>query len=292
MSASITNKAGVTKIYTPGVVDDVSVAFKCDKCMEVLFSNSNLQRHRVNSCKGLQPVNKVGALKVGRSENKGSSARRSYTHREKMAAVLHYNTFPSGTSGNAVAKMYCTTTGLPECTVSDWLRTPTSRAKIVRDWMHDPSSKRGGQCARGKVAKGQFHAAEEILFKEILKRRERGRRVSPRFVSRTMKILVNTIYEKDADIDELLWKKAESFVPSPSWRCRFYGRYQLTIRRRTNKKSLPLAERIEKWKKFHAGLRLFIRSNLTDPKYGRFHPRDRYNVDQVFVRKGLSHLLL
>ena len=141
MSASITNKAGVTKIYTPGVVDDVSVAFKCDKCMEVLFSNSNLQRLRVNSCKGLQPVNKVGALKVGRSENKGSSARRSYTHREKMAAVLHYNTFSSGTSGNAVAKMYCTTTGLTECTVSDWLRTPTSRAKIVRE-QKEPSTGR------------------------------------------------------------------------------------------------------------------------------------------------------
>ena len=92
--------------------------------------------------------------------------------------------------------------------------------------------------------------------------------------------LVREIYLAE-DYIGTLQEEARDFRATPSWRCRFYARHKLTIRRRTNKKSLPLAERIEKWKKYHAALRTFLRTNSVDPKYGRYMPRDRYNVDQV-----------
>ena len=66
------------------------------------------------------------------------------------------------------------------------------------------------------------------------------------------------------------------------WRSRFYARHRLTTRRRTNKKSLDLAARIDKWVTYHNNTREFLKKGAQQsPKYGSFIPENRYNVDQI-----------
>ena len=279
LSASFTNKKGVTKVLSPGIVEDIDCIqqLQCCKCHRKFTNRGNLARHEGGECHTLlTPVSEVA--KPGRSNNRGSATRQGYTHQQKMMAVLFYNSLEPHTEGAAAE--FCRQTSWPLSTVQKWLKDPDSRRSITQAWAHAALGKRTGQMARGLVAKGKFEAAEKRLFTAITARRARGRRVSPLYVSRTMMQMIREIYLAD-DYTGPLQDEARAFRATPSWRCRFYARHKLTIRRRTNKKSLPLVERIEKWKKYHAALRTFLRTNMIDRKYGRFMPQDRYNVDQV-----------
>ena len=173
LSVSNTNKAGVTTVLSPAIIEDTcseeSAKLQCDKCSYISSTYSNLTRHKVNNCRALQPAESTYRARY--AYNRGQHSRKSYTNQQKMAAVLFHNTFTPGQQG--IATEYSKISGISVDTIRKWLNTEEARVAIRREWMRDPSSKRGGQRGRGKVAKGQFIAAEERLFQEILLRRDR-----------------------------------------------------------------------------------------------------------------------
>lgn len=141
-----------------------------------------------------------------------------------------------------------------------------------------------GKTRLGIQRPGMFDTAENILHEELKCRRLRGRKCSARWVSRRMTQLVRESYN-----DSNLFDKAKQFVASPHWRRRFYSRYKLVTRRKTNKRHLSMDVRINKWKDYHSKLRHFIQAgDQIDPKYGSFIPENRYYVDQVSCPFGLS----
>ena len=271
ISASNTNKAGVTTTISPAIVQDSPKGHVCSTCFQVFLCKFSLLRHTQFNCQAV--IDKATLYRPGKANNRGSNVRRSYTNKQKQHAVLFYDSWVGQCKSGMIAA-YCKETGIAEHTVRNWLSTEEKRREITRQWM------RAGLRARGTVAVGKFFLAEDALFAVVLEQRRIGRRVSPLFISRTMVVFVRTMYVNASDD---MKEAAEAFSGTPSWRCRFYNRYKLTIRRRTNKKSLSLEQKMAKWQQYHAALRLFFSSDLTYGKYGKFHPRDRYNVDQVSV---------
>jgi hypothetical protein len=62
-----------------------------------------------------------------------------------------------------------------------------------------------------------------------------------------------------------------------NWRRRFYARFNLATRKRTNKKSPNMEQRMIKWSSYHEHFRAFMRSGpLQCSKYGRYSPENRY----------------
>ena len=72
------------------------------------------------------------------------------------------------------------------------------------------------------------------------------------------------------------------------WLRRFCIRHRLSPKRKTNKKRIPIIERIPLLKRYFACLRHRLRTEKSVPddihytaKYGLFPPENRLNVDQV-----------
>ena len=71
-----------------------------------------------------------------------------------------------------------------------------------------------------------------------------------------------------------------------NWVRRFCKRQDITLRRRTNKKSQGLQEKIKVLQKFQTNLRMAVKSKRRrnpsyDPIWGRWLPANCWNVDQV-----------
>ena len=81
--------------------------------------------------------------------------------------------------------------------------------------------------------------------------------------------------------------EADKFKGSNNWFQRFKKRHGLALRRRTNKKKNSADDGREIIQKFHKNLRKSLKTHRRrnkssiDPKYGRWTPGNRYNVDQV-----------
>ncbi len=66
------------------------------------------------------------------------------------------------------------------------------------------------------------------------------------------------IYVDGTDVNPKLAELASRCKFGHSWRQRFSCRFRVVPRRRTNKKILPLVQRMVKWKLYHRGLRRFV----------------------------------
>lgn len=153
---------------------------------------------------------------------------------------------------------------VPYSTVAKWLHSDEAKEGIVRSFALCHTGKRGGQTALGKQKKGKYDRAERELFAQLKAKRAAGRRVSPKWLSITMKTIVG---------DDLL--SASHF--DYHWRRRFYVRFNLATRKRTNKKSLNMEQRMIKWSSYHERFRAFMQSGpLQCTKYGRYSPENRY----------------
>jgi len=92
----------------------------------------------------------------------------------------------------------------------------------------------------------------------------------------------NTLYPNGDEIHLELIDLAKMFMAGRSWRQRFYTRWNIVTRKRTNKKSLALPVRIAIWQTHHVALRLFLQTREQQcGKYGQYAPCNRYNVDQI-----------
>ena len=135
LSASFTNKSGVTKVLTPAIVrEDRDIhEFRCSHCKERFGNRGGLVRHEMGRCHMLlTPVSILA--KPGKSGNRGSKTRKGYTHQQKMRAVLFYNSMEPNTTG-AVAE-FCRQTGWPQSTVQKWLKNAETRRNITKEWVH------------------------------------------------------------------------------------------------------------------------------------------------------------
>jgi len=139
---------------------------------------------------------------------------------------------------------------VPYSTVAKWLQSDETKEGIVRSFALCRTGKRGGQTALGKQKKGKYDRAERELFAKLKAKRAEGKRVSPKWLSITMKTIVGD--------DQL---SASHF--DYHWRRRFYARFNLATRKRT------------KWSSYHE--RFFMQSGpLQCTKYGRYSPENRY----------------
>lgn len=274
---------GKIKTLSPQYVDDrfVNYSYVCDKCDSRFTNAGNLQRH-YPTCDGKKkatlqsnqdavPHDEEIGKKDKRVSNKGANHRGAFDMKEKYDVVQEYINHKSIQN---IANEH----DISYNTIYDWVCTEASRNQIIRDYEVNKNSKRSGKKMRGKPSVGKFFEAERQLLNELKARRQRGRRCSPKWVSRRMMQIVREIYTPDHVLNTV----ANDFEANTSWRERFYHRFRLTTRKRTNKKHLSMEARIEKWKEYHAKLRGFLKSgNQQDTKYGRYLPENRYNVDQV-----------
>lgn len=124
----------------------------------------------------------------------------------------------------------------------------------------------------------RYPLAAERVVSEFKLRRAGGCKVSKLWLRSKMKAKIELYYGKEA---------ADKFKGRKNWFQRFKKRHHISLRRRGNKKKISANDGTERIQKFHRNLRNAVnsrrrRSNSNlDAKYGRWLPKNRYNVDQV-----------
>lgn len=119
----------------------------------------------------------------------------------------------------------------------------------------------------------KFAAAEAELHKLYREKRAKGIRVTGYWLRVQMRRHVSDIYGQQA---------ASKFKASSMWLASFAGRYNMSLRVRTNKKNMSVLERATKCKRWHARFRRRLRrGRQVHPKFGRWLPEDRVSLDQV-----------
>ena len=126
-----------------------------------------------------------------------------------------------------------------------------------------------------------FQDAARLVVADFKLRRARGAKVSKLWFCKKMKAKIEQVYGKE---------QAETFKASSNWFQRFKKRHNISLRRRTNKKKDSADFGRAKIQEFHQNLRKAVQSKRRralslDPvaKYGRWPPKNRYNVDQVLL---------
>lgn len=121
----------------------------------------------------------------------------------------------------------------------------------------------------------KYHLAETKLLQQFKDARNKGERVSVRWLSVNMKKHVAELYGDEA---------ARLFKASHGWLLRFTSRNSLSPRRATNGKHESVEDRLHKIKRWHVRFRWRLASGPTSklhPKWGRWLPQNRLSVDQV-----------
>lgn len=236
----------------------------------------------------------LAAVCDGRRMNKGSRQRHGYSFKFKRSAIGVHDEYVSNNHPNAIDAT-ATQCGVPYSTCRKWLVEDT-RNSITAGWLEeDDAAVKGNRMRRERNGvlrcdQGRFNVAEKLLMEEIRIRRIRGRRVSPRYITRRMLEFVrsvyltigNTLYPNGEEILLEVIDLAKVFTAVRSWRQRFYTRWNIVTRKRTNKKSLALTVRVAIWQAHHVALRLFLQTREQQcSKFGQYSPCNRYNVDQI-----------
>lgn len=130
----------------------------------------------------------------------------------------------------------------------------------------------------------KYKTAEYHLYILYKKRRSKGLKVSPRWLSSKMRKLVQKY--------GVSWGSASNFRASESWRTSFRREKKISIRQKTNTKQHDKKSRHETWRRFHFGLMALKATNLErDPRHGKYRPNSIYSEDQVplpFYNGGTS----
>ena len=120
-------------------------------------------------------------------------------------------------------------------------------------------------------------AANRVVL-EFKLRREKGCKVSKLWIKKKMKAKIEMYYGEEA---------ASKFKGSDNWFQRFKKRHNISFRRRSNKKKDSAYDGRETVQRFLRNLREAVKSrrrrnnSALHPKYGRWLPENRYNIDQV-----------
>lgn len=145
-----------------------------------------------------------------------------------------------------------------------------NRVKKNAGSMKEARERRKLVCEKSNNSERYPLAAERVVS-EFKLRRAGGCKVSKLWLRSKMKAKIELYYGKEA---------ADKFKG-------FKKRHHISLRRRANKKKISANDGRERIQKFHRNLRNAVnsrrrRSNSNlDAKYGRWLPKNRYNVDQV-----------
>ena len=207
--------------------------------------------------------------KDGRAKNRGASSRqmRSAAFRLKVAREYeHYcKQLPAIKSEIAgfVADLYCISTNQ----VYTWYRT--------REAINEAQKKGDRNNCRTRKKKGRFETAEKKVYELFLEERKVGRRVGPRWLMRTAKRQVDAL-----DPPHPL---APVFRARRGWLRRFTKRFNISLRRKSNNKKVPIEQRVPFLQRWFAVFRLFLRSSQNclgyTQRWGIY--KHRWSLDQV-----------
>ena len=124
----------------------------------------------------------------------------------------------------------------------------------------------------------KYPLASARVIVDFKLRRAKGCKVSKLWLKKKMKSYIEEFYGKE---------KASKFKGSQNWFQRFKKRHGISFRRRTNKKKQAADDGRQTIQKSHRDLREAVKSrrrrlhSTQDVKYGRWTPKNRYNIDQV-----------
>lgn len=149
--------------------------------------------------------------------------------------------------------------GIPRQNVNLWMK---NREKIL-----EAAADRLKRCYKrvGKTVK--YSEMEETLVREMKMRREKGLRVTEMWLRVRARVLSGD----------------PNFKASHGWMVRFAWRARISPRRKTNIKKKKVEDRLPTLQKWHSDLvsKVILSGDNPDPKWGRFKPEERVNVDQV-----------
>ena len=232
--------------------------------------------------------------KPRRNNQKGSPKRKSYTLEFKWKALKLLDQMTKEQVKNRWQKV-ASTMGIPhKCLVVKWNK---ERLKI-KDEMNTNKVKKGkanivAARQRRKITsdsieqREKFPLAAKLVVSEFKRRRQQGIKVSKLWLCKKMKCKVEQLYGAN---------KASSFKASRNWFQRFKKRHQISLWNRTNKKNISSEDCRETIQMFHRSLRKSLKTSRqrnanahVDPKWGRWLPENRYNVDQVPLPFVVNH---
>lgn len=125
----------------------------------------------------------------------------------------------------------------------------------------------------------KYPLASKLLITEFKLWQAKGSKISKLWLTTKMKKKIESCYGK---------VEASKFKASNNWFQQFKRRYNISLRRRTNKKKNAANDGRETIQQFHRDLRKVVQSKrrrherpIVDNTYGRWSPKNRLNVDQV-----------
>ena len=224
-----------------------------------------------------------GKVQSRSNNRKGRDTRKSYTVEFKKKTLDLLDSLKSSTKKyNIVAKQQ----GVNRSLVFKWEK---NRSKIFTELsLNKKKQNTGGSrpmrqrrriTANKSARADKYPLAANLLVAEFKLRRAAGSKVTKLWLKKKMKEKIEACYGTE---------QAAKFKGSSSWFQRFKRRHNIVLRRRTNKKKVCADDGRDTILKFHRGLRKSLntkrkrkKSSEVDPKYGRWAPKNRYNVDQV-----------
>ena len=216
-------------------------------------------------------------------KRRGSSQRRSYTVEFKKQTLDLLDKLSA--IKNKLLNKVAEARGISKSLVIKWNK---NRQTILQELTLNKKHKNAGgvRVARqqrkmtGEKAKHseKYPLAANLLFAEFKLQRAKGSKVSKIWIRKTMKSKIERCYGKH---------EADKFNASNNWFQRFKRRHNIVLRRRTNKKKDSANDGRKTIQEFHRNLQKSLqttrrRNNPSfEPKYGRWLPTNRYNIDQV-----------
>ena len=283
---------------------------RCGICSQSFFGKQYLDQHmrfkHPSECNGQEstdqsislqssnsPSNDVQEIEERRDDSsrttdeiherrRGSATRKSYTVEFKKQ-TLHL--LDSLSNSRNKWKKVAEAKQISKCLVIKWNK---ARDKIFAELsLNKRSANAGGVRASrqrrkmiGEKAKNseRYPRATKLLVAEFKLRRAQGSKISKLWMKSKMKKKIEMCYGKEA---------ADKFKASDNWFQRFKRRNNISLRRRANKKQHSADAAREQIQNFHRNLRKAVKSKrrrsnaVPDRKYGRWMPKQRFNVDQV-----------
>jgi hypothetical protein len=166
--------------------------------------------------------------------------------------------------------------GIPSSNLSKWFK---HKETILQDYRKTAGNR--GRGWRGYVGfaaprgpKPRFGRAEAIVYSKFIKAREKGTTVG--------RILLRTWMLKAVREEYGQREPAQRFKASGGWLQDFAQRYNLSVRRQTNKKTKSLEERLHLVRRFHKLLEKYISDEASRGPDSTFsyHPWMVFNADQ------------
>ena len=200
--------------------------------------------------------------KVKKSKKKGGGQRKDMPHQShsrswKMKRVIEYQSQPEGKKCAWLKKR-----NIPSSNMERW-------AKDMPKWEKLTQKDLRKSFTNSRKNKGLFHEMEELLHVKFLERRSQGWRVSYAWLQVQMKLLCEK--HQPEHYDPTIYKFRNSWVR------RFCRRWNISLRKKGNKKCSSVYERLHQIKNYDH----FVIYQMQDPS----NWDDKYFDYDVFVKK-------